>query len=223
MHCMLIHGFGGSVREIQSLYDHLTQSGIGCTTVVLAGHGKTKREFAESTYRMWADSAIAAYEELKARLPGEKIVVAGFSMGALMALQINAVHPLDALVTINGPIYFWDKKRILKNIAEDLRTRQGGHIEKYISSCRKTPYRSLGQFLVLLRKTRPLVGGVCCKTFVAQAKDDDTVQWKSGVYLKNNVSGPAVLRLYEGGGHQILQSEFGPLVCRDVENFVRGI
>lgn len=144
MHCMLIHGFGGSVREIQSLYDHLTQSGIGCTTVVLAGHGKTKREFSESTYRMWVDSAVAAYEALKSRLLGEKIVVIGFSMGALMALQINAVHPLDALVTINGPIYFWDKKRILQNIGTDLRTRQNGNIKKYISSCRKTPYRVPG-------------------------------------------------------------------------------
>lgn len=88
---LLIHGLGGSPAELGPLARALGDAGHAVGSVLLAGHGRGETGLAASTLAEWRDSALAAHGVLSRRC--ERVIVAGLSMGGLLALDMARLRP----------------------------------------------------------------------------------------------------------------------------------
>jgi 2-succinyl-6-hydroxy-2,4-cyclohexadiene-1-carboxylate synthase len=103
---MLLHGFTGNGQS----FDHLGLS--GARTPVIPGHGKAPE----------AVSWDAALDRLEPNLQG-KTVLAGYSMGARLALGLALRHPerIEKLVLASGTAGIEDPVERARRIADDER------------------------------------------------------------------------------------------------------
>lgn len=212
---LLLHGFAGNIEEIKPLLDYLTQRGYLVACPLLQGHGHTKKELSETTCEDWITSAERAYHALSEKC--SRVFVIGFSMGGLLAVNLWN-YGYSGLVTINMPVYYWNPKIILSNLITDF--KQYGR--KYLTASTDKSISSMVEFLKLLTKTKPMLDNVTCKTMVIQARDDDTVHYKSADYILKRIRAEKAVYRPTHGGHMIFQSSSGYEVCRRIANFIEA-
>ncbi|MCX7920856.1 MAG: alpha/beta fold hydrolase [Clostridia bacterium] len=219
MGCLLIHGFGGSVDEVRPLADCLIEKGYRVECPSLKGHTGRRADLKGCTYQDWIASAQQGYDKLRAEC--ETVYLIGFSMGGLIAFNIALDNKVDAIVTLNTPIYYWDLKRVAINIIEDIRLRKLNNVRRYIDSSIKLPLNAFVNFRLLLSRTKPILKRVTCPVFSAQALEDDTVRKASANYIYGHIGARyKKVEFYEGAGHLILWSKAADRVIKDVAGFL---
>ncbi len=220
--CLIIHGFGGNVGEVQYLADYLNSKGYYVLSPTLKGHTGRRRDFVGVRYSDWIKSAEQDYNELKNTC--EKVFIIGFSMGGLIAFNLYEKYRVDAIVTINTPIYYWDIKIILCNIINDFKNRSFTHVRKYLSSSTKFPLSALYHFRRLLWITKPKIPNIKCPILITQASSDDTVRRKSAKYIYDKISSiKKEIKYYDCSEHVILTTSCAQEVSEDVEKFIRKV
>ena len=109
----LIHGFTNTTYETKKLAKYLADNGYYTVANNLPGHGTTIEECNRVKYKDW----ITAVEQGVAQLASkcDKIHVIGSSMGAVLALHIASIFPINSLVLIAPVLKFKSefKTRIL--------------------------------------------------------------------------------------------------------------
>ncbi|WP_094545639.1 alpha/beta hydrolase [Petroclostridium xylanilyticum] len=220
--CLLIHGFGGNVDEIRPLADFLTEQGYRVECPSLKGHTGKREDMKRCTYWDWIASAQEGYNKLQEKC--DTLYLVGFSMGGLIAFQLVLNNRVDAVVTLNTPIYYWDLKRVIINIIEDLKVRKLNNIRRYIASFRSLPFNALLNFRLLLSRTKPILEEIKCPVFTVQALEDDTVRKSSATYIYGHIGSQCKkLEFYEESGHLILWSKAADRVIEDVSDFLEQI
>lgn len=211
----MIHGFAGDIEEVRPLRDYLMSRGYEVACPLLPGHGQTKQELKGANYIEWIDSVESAYLKLSGKYG--KVIVIGFSMGGLLA--VNLWHyGFSGLVTVNTPVYYWNPRRITENLLADFRNSG----RRYWKASTDKPLSALLEFQKLLSKTKPQFENITCKTLVVQALDDDTVYHRSADYISKKVRADKFLYKYPEGGHMIFQSKSKDAVCGVIETFIRA-
>lgn len=220
---IIIHGFGGGLEEIEYLNQYLSVSDISARCVLLAGHGKTRKELGKSTYKDWLRSAQQAL--IKAKKERDSVVLIGFSMGGLICAYLEAKYKVDGLVLVNTPIYFWNVKLIAKSILNDIKRSRCDNITYYKKAVLGIPLRACFQFLRLLAKSKKLWSSVACPTLIVQCRDDESVRPKSAEFIKSKIKSKATLKYYQGGCHQVFFKENNcrENVCKDILNFLNSL
>jgi len=106
---VLIHGFLASPGELSQLAEHMNQKGYGVYIVRLAGHGTHATELKEVSLSGWVESVQRGYAVLSHY--HQKVVLAGFSAGALLALLQGAsqLQKLSAIIIINPALFLQQK------------------------------------------------------------------------------------------------------------------
>jgi carboxylesterase len=220
--CLVIHGFGGGIHEIETLADHLKEEGYQVACPRLKGHTGNRMHMKKATYQDWIASAET--ELIRLRQKTDDIVLVGFSMGGLIAVNLACKYKVRAIVTINTPIYYWELKRVAQNIAEDVKYKKSEHIKRYLSAQKASPMVSMLNFLKLLNITKTKLNKIDVPFFSIQAKDDDTVKIKSASYIMDNISSQIKqVKYYHKGGHLILKSNTAQEVIADVEEFIDSL
>ena len=210
----MIHGFAGNPEEVRPLFEFLEEKGYIIECPVLAGHGQTKKELSKSDYGDWIASAEKAYLKLAGKC--KRIIVIGFSMGGLLA--VNLWHyGFSGLVTVNTPVYYWNPYIIIRNLLTDYRK----YWRKYLQAVTDKTISSMLEFQKLLTKTKPMFGNITCRTIVIQALDDDTVYHKSADHIYKRVCANKTVYKLPHGGHMIFQSKSRDEVLRAIESFVQ--
>jgi carboxylesterase len=87
---LALHGFTGTPQEVALVVEVARELGLGVEAPLLPGHGKRVSELAALRFSDWLAAADQHYRRLAAQGP---VVVAGLSMGALLALKLAAAHP----------------------------------------------------------------------------------------------------------------------------------
>jgi carboxylesterase len=87
---LALHGFGGTPQEVALIVDVARELGLRASAPLLPGHGQRVADLAVLRFPAWLDAAEQHYLELAQRGP---VIVAGLSMGALLALHLAARHP----------------------------------------------------------------------------------------------------------------------------------
>lgn len=210
---LLLHGFAGDLEEVAPLREYLVRQGYTVESPLLPGHGLTKKDLSQTTHGDWISAAEQAYLALSGKCG--KIIVIGFSMGGLLAVNLWN-YGFSGMVTVNMPVYYWNPKVIAANLFSDF--RQYGR--KYLEASTDKTFSSMVEFQKLLAKTKPMLGNITCKTMVIQALDDDTVHYKSADYILKKVRADKILYRPSRGGHMIFQSERGDEVCSRIESFI---
>jgi carboxylesterase len=90
--CLLLHGFTGSPWDLVPLAQALQAHGFRGRVPLLPGHGETPEAMAQVHASDWLGSAATALQALTQET-GTAVHVAGFSMGALLALVLAARRP----------------------------------------------------------------------------------------------------------------------------------
>ncbi len=143
---VLLHGFTGTPREMQPLGEYLHAHGVTVSVPLLPGHGGTLEQMNRSRWRDWVAGAEAAYVALKDQCA--RCFVAGFSMGALLALWI-AEHDagMVGLVLYSPPLKLADwrfqlvplARHFVRSIpvksASDLRNPEAAQWSDFLGKC----------------------------------------------------------------------------------------
>jgi len=85
---LLVHGFGGSPRDMELLGDLLAGRGYTVFAPELAGHGTDLARFGVVGWRDWVRSALEGVGVLAEAC--DQVVLAGFSLGAVISLFLAA-------------------------------------------------------------------------------------------------------------------------------------
>lgn len=217
--CLIIHGFAGSIEQIESLDKYLNNKDYITSCPKLKGHTGNPNDMKNADYKEWINSAEEAL--LKLRKKTDKIVIVGFSMGGLIAINLANKYDIKAIITINTPIYYWNLKMVFKNILHDIRNRRLYYIKRYIQAKKAAPLISLINFLKLLNETKAKLSNIKCPFLIIQTKDDDTTRVKSADYIYENInSKDKIMKFYDKGGHLVLVSHYKEEIFKDVEEFI---
>ena len=111
---LLLHGLTGTPYEVRPFAQALVQRGFAVRAPRLAGHDDVSALEAV-TRREWYEGVEAAFDELRDG-GRRKVVVLGFSLGALLALRLAALRPreLHGLVSVSVPLAMpaWQKSAV---------------------------------------------------------------------------------------------------------------
>ncbi len=213
---LLLHGFAGMRKEIMPLCEHLEKCGFIVSIPVLSGHESTQKEFANSKYTDWIKSADEAAKELKKCC--DRIMIIGFSMGGMIAVNLCQDIEVEKLVFINTPVYYWHMIRMIKNLTNDFRL----YFKKYFIAGTNKPLKALLEFQKLLIKTKPLFSDIKCPALIIQTLDDDTVHPKSADFIYKKLNCKKSMKKIETGGHMVFGNEAGVELCKWVLDFVEA-
>jgi carboxylesterase len=86
---LALHGFSGTPQEVALVVEVARELGLGAEAPLLPGHGQRVSELAPLRFVDWLGAAEQHYLRLAAQGP---VVVAGLSMGALLAFHLAAQH-----------------------------------------------------------------------------------------------------------------------------------
>jgi carboxylesterase len=95
---LVLHGFTGWPGEVAYLGDRLCEAGHAVSIPRLPGHGTNADDFMQSDWQDWLRAAVDAYLELAAT--ASRVHVAGYSMGALLAIILAARVPVGRLALV---------------------------------------------------------------------------------------------------------------------------
>jgi len=216
---LLIHGFNGNPDELGYLNKYLREKGLDTRTVLLEGHGDTKKALRKSSHTSWIGSAERIIAELTQEY--EYITLIGFSMGGLICANLASMPGIDKIIFINTPIYFWNLKIILGDVVKGLFNRSFVKISYYKKSVFGVSIKSSIDFLRILAKSKRKLKDIQNQSLIIQCKNDESVHFKSAKYIKNKIGGNAELRYYDGGCHQVFDDAgLRDLVCDDIYEFI---
>jgi carboxylesterase len=86
---LAFHGFTGTPQEVALVVDVARELGLGAEAPLLPGHGQRVSDLAPLRFADWLAAAEQHYARLAADGP---VVVAGLSMGSLLAFHLAANH-----------------------------------------------------------------------------------------------------------------------------------
>ena len=217
---LIVHGFAGSLRETGPLEEFLRIKGFDTYAPLLSGHGKGKKELGGASHRDWLKDVERAYDKLSAEY--ETITLIGFSMGGLLCANIADRPKVDSVVFINTPVYVWNLRVIAGDVFSALSGGGWGKITGYYGrALTGASLKSGVDFLGLLTKAGALLRRVSKPALILQCVNDETVWPESALYIKRKLSGPAKLKFYNGGCHQVLfDARLKNRVIRDIYKFI---
>ncbi|MBC8163343.1 MAG: alpha/beta fold hydrolase [Roseiflexaceae bacterium] len=93
---LLIHGYSGSPTELRELGDYLAARGYSVAAPLLSGHGAGPDALFEVGWQRWLADALIELAWLRRRC--RRVVVLGFSMGALLASVLVARVPVAGVI-----------------------------------------------------------------------------------------------------------------------------
>jgi len=97
--CLMLHGLGGGIYELQLLGEHLHQQGLTVEGANYPGHDRPSRTMPTSTWQQWYAHVLERYHRLKQK--HSTVYVVGFSTGCILGLHLAAEQAIDKLVLMS--------------------------------------------------------------------------------------------------------------------------
>jgi carboxylesterase len=107
---LLLHGLTGMPSEMRPLRSPLEQLGCAVEAPLLPGHGATHRELLATGWSDWLAGARRAADDLAGRC--DTLVIAGLSMGGLLATLLAAEDPRVDGIALLSPTLRYDGSSI---------------------------------------------------------------------------------------------------------------
>ena len=231
---LLIHGMMAAPEEVREWADFLHTKGLTIYAPRLSGHGTSSKDLSVRNYNDWLDSVDRGHAILKTCC--KKVIVAGFSTGAGLALQSVILKPHDfkAVIAVSAPLRF---KSFSSRFAETLNgfnllcnylgmSNQACEFMKndadnpHINYLR-CPVSAFVQIKKLMKKVRQSLPDIDIPALVIQAKNDPKVAPESG---------PAIFKLLgtdkknfswiDYNMHGIVRGEIASEVFKEVQSFL---
>jgi carboxylesterase len=231
---LLIHGLMAAPEEVREWANFLHEKGLTVYAPRLSGHGTSSKDLLVRNYTEWVASVDRGHAILKTCC--RKIIVAGFSTGAGLALQSVILKPreFEAVITVSAPFRF---KSFSSRFAEILNgfnhlshsLGMGNFAVEFVKNDADNPHinylrcpvRAFVQVKKLMRNVRKSLPDIDIPVLVIQAKNDPKVAPQSG---------PAIFKLIgtdrkhlswiDYNMHGIVRGGIAGEVFKEVESFL---
>lgn len=212
---LCLHGFTGTPFEVRPLAEGLAARGFSALAPRLAGHATTPADLAPTRWPDWLASADAALTRLRHATGGARVVVAGFSMGGLLALMLAHRRPGDvaAIAVMAAPLRLRGRDarlvRWLATLPRPLRRGPVAFVPKRRGPDTSDPqmYRknpglpvlpvaALASLFELGKEVRDVLPHITTPTLVVAARQDHTVPFEDSLELAGCLGHAPVERLW---------------------------
>ncbi len=183
------------------------------------GHGQSSGAFKDGTIGSWKQDAL----DILDALGGERIILAGSSMGAWLSLLVARERPgrVAALVGIASAPDFTERL-IWEKLDTAQRQELADHGVFHAPSCYgEDPYPITRQLIEEGRNHLLLDGAIDIDIPVRllHGTHDEDVPWQNSVLLSECLtSADVTLTLIKGGGHRLSEPEHLELMCKALES-----
>jgi carboxylesterase len=230
------HGFGGTAAELLPTLRAVASAGFAVDAAVLPGHGTRATDLQDQTFETWLAGARARATAAAAK--HGRVVLLGFSMGSLLALQLASERPawlvglaaLGNAVTVRPhtsvPLGLWNRSGrpmpdayFLKPFAADM---VDPALMDTVVTYDRHPLRAALEVYRAGERVRPVVGRVDCPTLILHGKRDQVCHWKNAPWLAGHVGTRDVtVRLFEQCGHVLACDREREEVAAEVVRFMK--
>jgi carboxylesterase len=185
---LLLHGFTATPQEMRFLGERLHAGGYTVHAPLISGHRAQLADLARSTWRDWLASADRALDRLRSEV--EEVLVAGLSMGSLLALKLahDRANEVRGLALLGTALHLYERRlerylpllRLVSLILPAGRgnIRKGGRdiadpaARVASPSYDAMPVSSLVNLVQLQRQVRPLVAQTRQPVLIVHARQD---------------------------------------------------
>jgi len=202
---LLIHGFTATTVEVRQLAEFFDKKGLTVSAPLLPGHGTNPHDLNKCKYLEWVDFVRNSYLELAGCC--NSIIVAGESMGAVLALYMGILYPEISCILLYSPalqvgnlrfaryVRFF-KPFVQKTLTKDVLPWQGYTV---------WPLHAANELRKLQEKVRIDLKKINHPVLIFQGKKDRTIDEESGITIFEKVSSEKKKIIFlEQSGHVIL-------------------
>lgn len=209
---LILHGFTGSLDTVKVLVPRAEARGWPWRMPVLRGHGTKYEDLVGVRWEDWVADAEAALDDLLTEC--DRVVIAGLSMGALVALTLghkraealaglvvfapalrfaDPLTPLTPLIKLFFP--FWDAP---SSFADK-------ELEKACTNYKKFPTATFSRLLDFGNEVERKLPLVRVPVVGVYARQDKTIHPIVPKLLADRLGGPYREAWFERSGHEMLQ------------------
>lgn len=228
--CLLIHGLSGNPADLRPLADELIARGYSVSVPLLPGHGPTPEGTGPATARDWMHAVARACDTLAATC--DEVIIAGHSMGGLLAMAEAVRRAPSALVLLGVPTSIGDwRTRFLPlakyfvrwwyplagvdfrdpEVRERMLEQAAGvdlddpAVQQQIRRSVRIPTNAIDHFVRLMRRTRPLMRRITVPTLIVHGRRDTTAlpACAEEVYRELRSTNKKLV-WFDGAGHQLI-------------------
>jgi len=232
------HGFGGTAAELRPVLDAVAGAGFAVDAGLLLGHGTRVEELQNLRLDDWLGEARPRMR--RAIEEHGRIVLLGFSLGSLVALELASERP-DGLVGLavlgnaltlhayaSGPLALWDRAGWTVPDAYFTKPFAGDVVDKgalaSLVAYDRHPLRAALEVYRAGQRVRRVVGKVACPTLILHGRRDRVCPWKNATWLAERVGGGDVtVRVFERSAHVLACDGEREDVAREVVRFVQRL
>ncbi len=229
MKALVLHGFTASLDTVSILKPLLEERGVEVSLPVLRGHAAEPDHLHSVHWRDWVADGRAALRRL-APDEDEPVVVAGLSLGALVACQLAAEHPgrVRRLALLAPAFAFRSKLLHALPVIKRVRRDWPAHPD-YADPARAAantnypsfPLEALDSVLRYVPVVESLVPHIRCPVGIFFAQNDPTVAASVPKRLETLLGKERVRHYtYSRSHHEILQDIDADQVAKDVVDFL---
>jgi carboxylesterase len=231
---LLIHGLMAAPEEVREWADFLHAKGLTVYAPRLSGHGTSARDLSVRKYQDWLDSADRGHTILKTCC--KKILVAGFSTGAGIALQsaILKPHDFEAVIAVSAPLKFKSFSSRFAELLDGFNRRcnnrgMGHYVREYVKNDADNPHinylrcpvSAFVQVKKLMKEVRRLLPAISIPALVIQATEDPKVAAQSGPGIFQRLgTDKKHFAWIDYNRHGIIRGEISGDVFREVASFL---
>lgn len=225
---LLIHGYTGTPAEMRLLGEHLQQEGYTVLGVRLPGHGTVPQELNETNWQDWYSEAERGFYRLQQCC--REVMVAGLSMGGLLAMVVAAKLPVTKAVFMAAPIYVQDWRApllpFLKYFIHYLRKKKRNYFtaEKYNLAYNVMPVKPLSSLFALTELCKQkLLPQITIPCLIMQSTVEHTVKPSSAAYIYEHLGSQCKeLVWYRSSGHILTLDIEREEVFKKISKFFRS-
>ncbi|MGQ3684545.1 MAG: alpha/beta hydrolase [Candidatus Loosdrechtia sp.] len=232
--CLLIHGLGSGPVLMREIGEYLCKHGYTARGILLPGHCMDTGGLSLKPYHSWDQKVEAEYLHLKSQY--HEVAVIGFSLGALLTLQLAMKYPIKKIILMSTPLFLVRKYlpvhsliRICRNFSWKIRTwRKKYYMESEIYSGylyhpinTYFSFEALYEIVMIIETVKSGLKNVQSPALILHSKNDGVAAPASAEYVREYLgSSEKYLVWLERSHHYILCNNGKHVVFNTIRNFL---
>ncbi len=213
---LMLHGILSTPRHFDFLLSAIPDD-VSVYNILLDGHGGSVKDFSKTNMKKWKQQVDETLTDLCSRY--EKVVVVGFSMGTLLAIDAQKNHRnISSLLLLNCPLKIFVRPKMniwSLRICFGMEDKNNVHMMKCKDDTSIKLTRKMWKYiawipnglslLTLSKDCRKIANDidVPCKAYFGQK--DELVSVKSADYLRDNKN--AEITIFDSAGHFYIEDK----------------
>ncbi|MHA1167410.1 MAG: alpha/beta hydrolase [Candidatus Hodarchaeales archaeon] len=179
--CLLIHGFTASPTEMKPIGNYLKEkTDHEILAIRLTDHGTSPEEMASTKHADWIDDVCRGFDRLAQN--NSKIIVIGFSLGALLSVILCSKRKVTGLLLLCPPFFVQKRlmalapvlKYFVKSIAKSPETAE--FYKKHgLISYMEYPLAAVQEFNIITKKAKKVAKEIDVPILGIFSEKDDLV------------------------------------------------